>query len=145
MGTRGTNADKRVLAAADGVIGSVCRGNLSANVVIDHDGTTLEYWHLDVTKLAAGVGVGELVVQKQELGVLRSGAWTRTEDGNPDCREAPTQVADSAHLYWILPTTVPFTADGCPYELLPSTNISSASVVAQKAGNGSGLVTSNPS
>lgn len=168
IGTRGTNADKRILAAADGVITSICKGNLSARVVIDHDGTTLEYWHLDVTKLAAGVGIGELVVQGQELGVLRSGAWTSTEDGNHPCGEAPDQAADSAHLHWILPTNVPFTADGwtiqypsstwtrgsdvrnphcdgCAYELLPSTNIPSAPVVAQKAGNGSGSVTSSPS
>jgi hypothetical protein len=121
IGTRGATADKRVLAAADGVITSICRGTLSANVVVDHSGTTLEYWHFDVAKLASTTVVGARVVQGQELGVLRSGHWSRTDDGSPGCGEVPTQTDDSAHLHWIIPTSGPFTADGWTIQYPSST------------------------
>jgi hypothetical protein len=146
VGTRGPSADKRVLASADGVITSICRGNLSARVIVDHSGVILEYWHFDVTKLAATTTVGARVVQGQVLGVLRSGEWSSTDDA---CGQAPGQAADSAHLHWVVPTNAPFTSDGwtitypestwkrgsevrnprcdtCPtYEFLTSTNVPS--------------------
>lgn len=164
IGTRGAGADKRMLASADGVITSICKGNLSARVVINHNGTTLEYWHFDVNMLAPGIAVGQPVVQGQVLGVLRSGAWTSADDA---CGQAPGQQPDSAHLHWVIPTSGPFTVDGwtiqypgdtwtsgsemrnpdpcCPYNYLPSTNVPSAPVTVQKAGGGSGSVTSSPS
>ena len=168
IGIKGPNADKRVLAAADGVITSMCRGKLSARVVIDHNGTRLEYWHLDVKMLAPGIVEGQPVVQGQVLGVLLSGPWTKTDDGSPPCGEAPLQNPGSAHLHWVIPNGTitadgwtiqhssdtwtrgsevrnPHQCDDCPYDYLPSTNVPSAPVTIQKAGGGSGSVMSSPS
>ena len=97
IGTRGT--DKRVLAAADGLIVNICKSSTgtSANVqVLDDSGKKLEYWHLNKSTLAWGIEEGKTVIRGQKLGDLLSGHWEW--DG---CGEAPTQT--SAHLHWVIP------------------------------------------
>ncbi len=143
IGTSGD--DKRVLAAADGLITGICKGQLSANVSIRHwDGNTLQYFHIDVTKLGAGIEVGKEVLRGQTLGSLRPGTWSLSDDtpagGGTACGYTVGQSANSAHIHWIIPNSL--IVDGWsitssdstwrkgnetriptfPYQLLSSTN-----------------------
>ena len=72
LGTSG--AEKRVLASADGIITHICLGTLSANIhVLDADGITLEYFHLDRSQVGPDIAEGRPVLRGQVLGTLRSG------------------------------------------------------------------------
>ena len=112
LGTRG--ADKRILAAADGLITGICKGRLSANVSVRHwDGNTLQYFHIDVNKLGQGIEVGKEVLRGQILGTLRPGTWSWTDDIPTDgtaCGYTELQAADSAHIHWVIPSSL--TVDG---------------------------------
>ncbi len=138
IGTRGT--DKRVLAAADGLIGTICDkpGAISANVQIIHeDGKVFDYVHLDKNSLRPNIQTNKKVKQGQILGDLLPGTWSF--DG---CGYTEKQDHNSAHLHWVMPTGTSLIIDGwtiqspnntwrkgdevrfptLPYQTLPSTN-----------------------
>lgn len=105
IGTSGD--DKRVLASAGGTITNICRGSLSANVTIRHDdGTTLGYFHINISQLGSGIAEGNRVQRGQVLGALRPGTWSDLPCGLTD------QNPNFAHVHWVLPTEAPFMADG---------------------------------
>jgi hypothetical protein len=104
--------DKRVLAAADGVIVDRCISPTghSANVTIVHDdGRTVDYYHLDKSRLGEDIEEGRGVLRGQVLGSLLGGWWDWD-----DCGEAYNSSDQSAHLHWVLNLNSgeSFTADG---------------------------------
>lgn len=136
IGTQGS--DRRILAAAGGVILNICRtGSVSSGMKIKHDnGMELYYNHFDKNLLGPGITEGARVETGSLLGSLRPGTW------QDDCGRT-SQTANSAHIHWILPTEA-ITIDGwtidypdtifrrgseqrrpgrSPYDLLPSTNV----------------------
>jgi murein DD-endopeptidase MepM/ murein hydrolase activator NlpD len=103
-----TSTDRRVLAAADGVVSAVYTCALSAFVDLKHaDGAVFRYLHLDKYSIDTGtVRVGARVPQGFVLGVVKPDTW---EDGN--CGYT-TQSPGWAHVHWVMPTDRPFTIDG---------------------------------
>lgn len=107
FGTSG--ADRRLLAAADGVVTFVCRGRLGTGVKIrDADGATVGYWHVAAGSLAPEIHEGARVKQGQLLGELRAGTYS---EGGP-CRQFATQQPTNAHVHLTLPTDRLMSIDG---------------------------------
>jgi len=119
IGTHGS--DKRALAAADGYITYICRGELSDNITINHGvgvgGRKLEYFHFDKSLLGLGIEEGEEVLRGQILGSLRPDTWSWDGCGLTD------QLPDSAHLHWVIPLSSgeTFTVDGWTIKYADST------------------------
>ncbi len=103
-----TSTDRRLLAAADGVVSAVYTCALSAFVDLKHaDGTVFRYLHLDKQSVdTATVCIGARVPQGFVLGVVKPDTWS---DGN--CGYT-TQSPGWAHVHWVMPTDRPITIDG---------------------------------
>ncbi len=66
--------DRRVLASEAGTITDICtKGTQTANVTIDHNGQTFDYFHIDKSKLNADIKTNMTVQQGQILGGLKVG------------------------------------------------------------------------
>lgn len=138
LGTQGSQADRRVLVAADGFISNlrVCADTYVVKIT-DYSGQSLQYYHLDVSSKPSMVVDGARVRRGELLGKTKLGDFS---DGA--CGTA-TQQDTSAHLHWAnLPTDGTFVVDGwtlgtdsiwrmggdarnpgqSPYDTLPSEN-----------------------
>lgn len=103
-----TSTDRRVLAAAEGVVSMVYACNLSTMIDLKHaDGAVFRYIHLDKQSVdPTTVRLGARLPQGWVLGVVKPDTW---KDGN--CGYT-TQSPGWAHLHWIMPTDRPITIDG---------------------------------
>jgi len=103
-----TSTDRRVLAAADGVVSAVYPCTLSTIIDLKHaDGVVFRYIHIDKQSVdTATVRVGTRVPQGLVLGVVKPDTWS---DGN--CGYT-NQSQGWAHLHWVMPTDRPITLDG---------------------------------
>lgn len=103
-----TSTDRRVLAAADGVVSAVYSCALSTFIDLKHaDGAMFRYFHLDKQSVdTSTIRVGARVPQGLVLGTVKPNTWS---DGNCGyTQQAPT----SAHIHWVMPTDRPLTLDG---------------------------------
>ncbi len=104
MGTSG--GDKRLLAAAGGVVTYICWGTLSANVQIqDADGVVMGYSHIDRNTLESCISEGITVSRGQVLGSLRPDTWS-------DSCGYTNQNPGFAHVHWGIPNDRAITVDG---------------------------------
>lgn len=103
-----TGSDRRVLAAADGVVSGIYSCTLSTIIDLQHaDGAVFRYVHLDKQSVnTETIRVGVRVPQGLVLGLVRPDTWS---DG--DCGYT-TQSPGWAHLHWVIPTDRPVTVDG---------------------------------
>jgi hypothetical protein len=103
-----TSADRRVLAAADGVVSSVYSCTLSTMIDLKHaDGAVFRYIHLDKQSVdTSKIRVGARVPQGLVLGTVKPNTWS---DGNCGYTQ---QSPNSAHIHWVMPTDRPVTLDG---------------------------------
>jgi hypothetical protein len=103
-----TSADRRVLAAADGVVSGVYACTLSTMVDLKHaDGAVFRYIHLDKQSVdTSKIRVGARVPQGLVLGTVKPNTWS---DGNCGYTQ---QSPNSAHIHWVMPTDRPVTLDG---------------------------------
>lgn len=94
----GSNAaPNKVIAAADGVITSVCDDGISMAIRVDGGPVPLAYFHLQVGQ---SFNEGQTITKGQTIGVLRSGSF-----GPDDCGWAE-QSAGVYHLHFVfLPTS----------------------------------------
>ncbi len=103
-----TSTDRRVLAAADGVVTSIYSCTLSSIIDIKHaDGAVFRYIHIDrYTVNPNYVRLGQPIKQGQVLGVLKPNTWN---DGN--CGYT-NQSQGWSHLHWVMPTDRQLVIDG---------------------------------
>ncbi len=103
-----TSTDRRVLAAADGVVSSIYACTLSTIIDIKHaDGAVFRYIHIDRYSVNPKyIKLGKPIKQGQVLGVLKPDTWS---DGN--CGYT-NQSQGWSHLHWVMPTDRPLTIDG---------------------------------
>lgn len=106
LGTTGT--DRRVLAAADGVVSAVYSCALSTFIDLKHaDGAVFRYFHLDKQSIDTNkIRVGARVPQGLVLGTVKPNTWS---DGSCGYTQ---QGPNSAHIHWAMPTDRPVTIDG---------------------------------
>lgn len=102
------SSDRRVLAAAEGVVSTVFACDLSTVIDLKHaDGTVFRYIHLDKYSVdGAAIRLGAYVPQGIVLGVAKPDTW---DDGR--CGYT-TQSPGLAHLHWIMPNDRSLTIDG---------------------------------
>ncbi len=103
-----SSSDRRVLAAADGVVSSVYSCTLSSIIDIKHaDGLVFRYIHIDRNSINPKyVRVGQAIKQGQVLGIVKPNTWN---DGN--CGYT-NQSPGWAHNHWVMPTQYLLTVDG---------------------------------
>jgi hypothetical protein len=103
-----TSTDRRVLAAAEGVVSAVYSCTLSTIIDLKHaDGAVFRYIHIDKQSVdTASLRVGVRIPQGFVLGVVKPDTWS---DGN--CGYT-TQSPGWAHIHWVMPTDRPITLDG---------------------------------
>jgi hypothetical protein len=107
-----SSSDKRVVAAADGVITRVCIGSISVDITIrDADGVSMGYIHFDKQGFDTNI-LGKSVKQGELLGNVKPGTWS---DRMTNCNYSPrtAQQETYAHLHWILPIDRSIVVDGC--------------------------------
>ncbi len=106
MISSGITEDYRVLAAADGYIQGMCNTNTIYLDILDADGVTTRYMHVDPKTIRNGINKGARVQQGTVFGYSQIG-----DISDKGCGWA-SQTVPTAHLHWNLPKATPLVVDG---------------------------------
>jgi hypothetical protein len=106
VGTHGLKADRRILAAADGVVTKLTVCDDTYVVYIrDLSGNELQYWHLDKKDKPVIIQLGAKIRRGQIIGKTKLGEFSDGSCGNA------YQGTESAHLHWAVPNDGTFVVD----------------------------------
>ena len=107
----GTNSDyKELLAIESGSVTKVCFSSSTADITIDHNGTSFTYRHVERSSLEASISEGNSILQGQLLGKIKTGSF----DEQTICNYLVTasQQDTWGHVHFEMPKSATYVLDG---------------------------------